>query len=260
MDITASSILGGTFTIVAIPTALFGGIVGLFIAIGSLPAALGIWLASLMLFTAGLLATARTRNWLTGLLDVNLSGGAAGLLVTGLAITSVFIFTIAVIGGLAAVDTTTAGTNDAGASATTPTSTEAGMITGPPGELLPTIDDFDSDWSGNTGGESAANETAFVNTQTQSSVRFMVRLHDSTAAARDDYQNRKQSVRDEGRGTDPVEAGEQGFMYKPGKDVIYIHFRQQNVVGSVKFYAGAVLTPESNARDFADLLEETITR
>lgn len=137
------------------------------------------------------------------------------------------------------------------------TNTPGGLIEGPPEALLPTIDDFDADW-GSGGSNSPENQTTFYNTQTETTLTFRVTLHDSVSDAEGHYSERKQSVEDDGFGTESVSVGNEGFLYKPGEDVVDITFRERNVVGRVQFLGGNVMTPEQNARNFAELLHEKI--
>lgn len=123
--------------------------------------------------------------------------------------------------------------------------------------LLPTIEDFDSDWL--EPGTDHYNSTNFYNTQTETTVVYEVTVYNSVADARSQLEDRKQSVTDDGYGTESVNVGNSGFMYKPGQDYIVIHFRQNNVIGKVEYLPGpGVLTPESNAVNLARKLNSAI--
>lgn len=255
MELTASNLLGGTYGLAAIATSLLGVLIGVVFLFTSLAAGLGILAASGLLFLAGLLSFSTIR----GLIEragLTISGGAAGILVAIITVVSVVLFTVSVGGGLLAAGSA----NNTGP--TTPAADTTGQptISGPPQTLLPTIDDFDADWVGGRS-EGSDNEAVFINTQTEAAVTFRVTLYDSAATSSSNLSERRESVHNRGYATESVDVGAEGFLYKPGQDIVYVHFRQQNVVGTVEFYGNAaVLTPESNTMEFARLLEDTITR
>jgi hypothetical protein len=126
--------------------------------------------------------------------------------------------------------------------------------------MLPTIDDFESGWQRSEQEDSPTNQTSFYNVETSTIVVFDVMVFDSVEGASNEYNQRQASVRDEGMSSESVSVGDQGFLYKFSDTYIYVNIRVDNVVGRVEFDGPETLTPESNAVDFARLLQDTITR
>lgn len=124
------------------------------------------------------------------------------------------------------------------------------LISGPPDQLLPTIDDFDSDWR--EVDSDRKNKTIFFNTQTEAQVAYEVTIHNSTRAAKDDFSDRRRSTHDDGYGIDKSPISDQGFLYKPGDGHIAIIFREMNIVARSGYLGRYVLSPESNAKKFAN--------
>jgi hypothetical protein len=214
-------------------------------------------IAGVLFLLAGLVALPITRGKLKQEQNISLSRMATIAIVIGL------IFA----GGLA-VDanesTSSPSTSDVGGAETAnPSDNDGGgqqteLIEDSPENLLPTIEDFDSDWA--TGaGDSPENETSFFNTQTETTIIFQVDVYDSIPRAKQQVESRRQNLTEQGQGTEDVNIGQNGFMYKEG-DIIQIYFRERNVIAHHEFWAGSgVLTPESNAKDFARLLHGKIT-
>jgi hypothetical protein len=179
----------------------------------------------------------------------------------------VVIFLVGSIAGLAVVgmnvpsdngaNTTNPNQNAGGQSTPTP---ESNLIEKPPEQMLPTIDDFESGWRQNEQEDSPANQTTFYNVETSTIVVFDVMVFDSVEGASNEYDQRQASVREEGMSSESVSVGDQGFMHKFSDTYIFVNFRVDNVVGRVEFDGPETLTPETNAVDFARLLQDTITR
>lgn len=97
MDITASDILGGLFTLVA----LFFTLLGVIFAIGafgggSILGGLGLLLATGIIFVAGVVSFPLTRRLLSRW-GIDLSSGATGVIVGGLTASSVVVFLIGMV-------------------------------------------------------------------------------------------------------------------------------------------------------------------
>jgi hypothetical protein len=137
---------------------------------------------------------------------------------------------------------------------------ESNLIEKPPEQMLPIIDDFESGWRQSEQEDSPANQTTLYNVETNTFVVFDVMVFDSVEGASNEYDQRQASVREEGMSSESMSVGDQGFMYKFSDTYIFVNFRVGNVVGRVEFDGPETLTPETNAVDFARLLQDTITR
>lgn len=139
----------------------------------------------------------------------------------------------------------------------TPTPEPTQLIEQPPEELLPTLDDLADEW---TDGETTDNERTFINTEKDNtSVVFRVTVHDSNDDAEADFADRQTAIQDDGIRTRDVDIGEEGFHYQPEDEVNAVTFRVRNVVGEVHYIGGTIVTAESNSKELAQVLHDTIT-
>jgi len=239
MEITFGKLVGTGYSIAAIVTAGVGAVLGFLFVFSSVLSGVGIWVASALMLVAGALAFPTTRSVLDDSANITISGGAAGVIVGGLSAAAAVVFFVALVVGLLA-----AGGGDADTGST--------PIQQSSDAMLPTIDDFDSGWAVDERTDTSAR---FFNAETESTVSFNVSVHDSADAAASEFAAR----RPEDVATDAVDAGDEGYLYQLGEGYYIIEIRVQNVVGRVQFISGpAVLTPESNAKDFAQLFADSI--
>jgi hypothetical protein len=181
----------------------------------------------------------------------------------------VLVFLIGSISGMAVVGMNVPSDSDSDASSPsqtvsnqpTPTATaDSNLIEKSPGQMLPTVDDFESGWQQSEQEDSPDNRTSFYNVETGTILVFNVTVFESTNAAVNEYDQRRANIREQGISSEPVDVGNQGFLHKFSDTYIYVNIRVGNVVGQVEFDGPETLTPETNAVDFARLLQDTITR
>lgn len=129
---------------------------------------------------------------------------------------------------------------------------EAELIDQSADGLVPTIDSFEAGWQG---GVEEENTATYLNSETDSTLRYNVTVYSSVSEAESAMEN----ARPENTGTDSVSIGGGGFMTVQG-DSYRIWFRTANAVCFTGYSAGpVVLSPESNAKDFARRCADTMT-
>jgi hypothetical protein len=164
---------------------------------------------------------------------------------------------IFVIGATTDPGTTTSSAD--GVETTSPTTAEqtsAPTIEGPPDELLPTIDDFDSGWARDDVDQ--ANETAFFKQDTGTHVSFAVQLHDKPEAAKAELEARRADVRERGLATEEASVGDEGIRYEEGPDFITVEFRVQNIVAKMAYFTESEPFPDREADQLVALFEDSI--
>jgi hypothetical protein len=120
------------------------------------------------------------------------------------------------------------------------------------GDLVPTIDQFEAGWSG---GVEEENTATYLNSETDSTLRYNVTVYSSVSEA----ESAMEDARPENTATDSVSIGNGGFMTVQGGSY-RIWFRTANAVCFTGYNAGlGVLSPESNAKDFARKCADTMT-
>jgi hypothetical protein len=204
----------------------------------------GQFLGGILILLGGIIALPIFRGRLSQNHNISLSRWA-----------TVVIVIVLVIGGGALLDpnasSPNSSNNDPGDSSGTDT---PNLIEGPPETLLPTIEEFEPGWTAND--DEAPNEATFYNVDTETLLIYNISIHDSVGDAQTELENRQP----ENRATDDVSVGDEGFLYKFDEQTVIIQFRIRNVVAKVEFLGGpGVLTPETNAENFAERLADSIT-
>lgn len=211
-----------------------------------------------LIVLGGVISLPRTRRYIESNTTAELSRGSTIAVVSiaiiiglGIALSSAPSTTSpqpAAEGGSSPVATTVS------AATPTPTATPQ-IVTASSRELLPTIKDYGADWNG---GIDSNRSSSFYNTQNDNLVIFNVTVLPDIGSAREQYRNQQTAVQNKGMGTESYDAGDEAFMYKPGKKYIVVVFRERNVIARVDFDARGSLLPETDSLSHVHRQEKAI--
>jgi len=152
------------------------------------------------------------------------------------------------IGGVVAL----AGCTGAGS----PEEIEDEVISVDVGDIIVTLDDLESGWSGGSDDENDG-EATFFNDEVI--VEIKITDHSNISDAENAFDDLR-SEQTESASSDSVDYGNEGFTTNPFDDYVFFGFRAANFVVEIESYTEefARTDPEDTARDFADIIVEKI--
>jgi len=205
--------------------------IGILLILSSIGASTSSILASVLLFVSGLIALPIVRSRLKDNTGIGINRWAASAIVLVLMISGgALLPTDGSSGGL------DSGDNSGG---------ETEIIEQSAGELVPTIDAFESGWRG------SANEDGtgtFAGPDGDKAVSYNVTVYDNS----DEAQTALESQNPENTATDDTNLGDSGFKYQITENAYRIVFRERNAVCETTYQGGiATFGDEGNADSHA---------
>ncbi len=142
----------------------------------------------------------------------------------------------------------------AGCTGSEPEETADTVIDADVADIIVTLDDLESGWSGGSEGDGEA-----VFFSDDATVEIEITSHSDISTAEDAY-NVLRDERTDSTSSDDVSYGNEGFLVNPFDDYVVIGFRAGNFVVEIESYTEefARADPEDVGRDFANIIVDKI--